>query len=257
MDVPEYSYTEALPRKQRHLLYVFAWNEGQKFIDQLRNTAGPEGREFDIMIGDDHCTDGSTDLEQLAEFGVRGVTRLPRNMGLSSNIKAGLDWFLTQDYQSVVMMNGNGRDDPNAIPRFIEKLEDGYDYVQGSRFRPGGVHENTPAYRFWAIRLVHAPLFSLAAWRWMTDTTNGYRAFSAAYLRDLGPLIFQSAFQKYEIEQYLAWKAIRTGRKTCEIPVARRYAPIVRGQSFSKIRPGTGWFQMIKPLAMLLFRRYP
>ena len=68
------------------------------------------------------------------------------------------------------------------IPRFLEKLQAGYALVQGSRFVRGGKAINTPPSRYWAVRLIHAPVISLAARHWFTDTTNAYRAYSRAYL---------------------------------------------------------------------------
>ena len=35
-------------------------------------------------------------------------------------------------------IDGNGKDDVAAIADFVSRLEDGFDYVQGSRYRPGG-----------------------------------------------------------------------------------------------------------------------
>jgi glycosyltransferase involved in cell wall biosynthesis len=255
--VPAYRYEESASQGHSYLVCIFVYNEGTKLAAQLSRFPLPEKRNFDVVIGDDGSSDGSTPSDLIARFALRGIVRLEKNQGLSANIKAGLDWALKQNYKGLVMINGNDRDDPEAISRFIEKLEEGFDYVQGSRFLPGGRHQNTPSYRYWAIRLVHAPIFSLASLKWMTDTTNGYRAFSASFLKSLGDLIFQERFQKYEIEQYLAWKAIRTGKKVCEIPVSRRYPENLRGSSFTKISPGIGWYQMLKPLLCLLFRLYP
>lgn len=254
--IPSYRYEGGPAGNHPYLVYIFTYNEGDKLRNQLQRFPLPEERSFDLMIGDDGSTDGSLPYGLIDEFGIRGITRLERNSGLSANIKAGLDWFLQQDYQGIVMMNGNDRDDAEAIPRFIERLEKGFDYVQGSRFVAGGRHLNTPAYRYWGIRLIHAPLFSLASFKWMTDTTNGYRAFSSRFLRSLEDLIFQECFQKYEIEQYLAWKAIRMGTRVCEIPVSRVYPQNTRGSSFTKIAPGIGWYEMLKPLFCLLFRLY-
>ena len=45
----------------------------------------------------------------------------------------------------------------------------------------GGGHAiNTPPVRYAAVRLIHAPLVSLGAHQWFTDTTNAYRAYSRA-----------------------------------------------------------------------------
>ena len=148
------------PAEHPFLLFIFVYNEGEKLSRQLSKIPPIHLRGFDIMIGDDGSTDDSITSDLLDRFHVRGVIRLPQNMGLSANIKAGLSWYLQESqYRGLIMMNGNDRDDPEALPRFIHALEEGYDYVQGSRFMKGGKEENTPAIRYWGIRLLHAPYF--------------------------------------------------------------------------------------------------
>jgi glycosyltransferase involved in cell wall biosynthesis len=252
--VPEYEVFLRTEARHPYVVYIFAFNERRRLAQQLDRFPKDSERGFDIMVGDDGSTDGTGGSDLLEQCAVRGASRLKRNGGLSQNIKVALHWLYGQNYKGVILMNGNNRDDPSTVPGFIRALDDGYGYVQGSRFRAGGKHENTPWIRLLAIRLLHAPLFSLASLKWMTDTTNGYRAFSTAFLRDPRVEPFQPAFVKYEIEQYLAWKAIRLGYRAKEIPVARVYSP---GGFTSHISSGWGgWKDMLRPLIMLLLRRY-
>jgi len=251
--LPEHEIDLVCEQRHRYVVYIFAFNERPLLTQLLDQFPPPEKRNFDLMLGDDGSKDGTAAADLVAKYGIRGVTRLKRNGGLSQNIKVALRWLPSQAYQGVIFMNGNNRDGPDAIPEFIRTLEQGYGYVQGSRFVAGGRQVNTPWIRFLAIRLVHAPLFSLASLKWMTDTTNGFRAFSLAFLNDPRVDAFQPEFVKYEIEQYLGWKAIRLGYGAKEIGVSRIY-PV--GQFSSHIRPGWGWVSMFKPLIMLLFRRY-
>jgi hypothetical protein len=97
------------------------------------------------------------------------------------------------------------------------------DYVQGSRFISGGKAVNTPWLRWIAIRLIHAPLISLASKRWMSDTTNGFRGYSKQILLDERIQPFRSIFDRYNLLFYLTIKANQVGFKVCEIPVMRRY----------------------------------
>jgi glycosyltransferase involved in cell wall biosynthesis len=251
--LPEHEIDLCFEERHRHLVYIFAFNERPLLTKLLDQFPPPQERNFDLMLGDDGSTDETAAADMVAKYGIRGVTRLKRNAGLSQNIKVAIHWLRGQSYEGVIFMNGNNRDGPAAIPEFIRKLEQGYGYVQGSRFVAGGRQVNTPWIRFWAIRLLHAPLFSLASLKWMTDTTNGFRAFSTALLTDPRVDAFQPEFVKYEIEQYLGWKAIRLGYRATEIGVSRIY-PV--GQFSSHIRPGWGWVSMLKPVLMLLFRRY-
>ena len=61
-------------------------------------------------------------------------------------------------YNSVITIDGNNKDDPKTIPAIIQKLNEGNDFVQVSRFIKNGKGVNTPLKRMLAIRLIHAPL---------------------------------------------------------------------------------------------------
>lgn len=77
--------------------------------------------------------------------------------------------------------------------------------------------------RYAAVRLIHAPLVSLGAHQWFTDTTNAYRAYSREYLThpDVRPL--RDVFGGYELLAYLSIRATQLGLKACEVPVTRAY----------------------------------
>src|SRR5690606_2416742 len=98
----------------------------------------------------------------------------------------------------MVPIAGNDKDAPGAIPPFIQALEDGVDFVQASRFLPGGMGVNTPKLRQFAIRYIHAPCLSLASGFKWTDTTQGFRAYSRRMLLDPGIAPFRDIFVTYE-----------------------------------------------------------
>ena len=110
-------------------------------------------------------------------------------------------------------------------------MEEGYDFVQGSRFLKGGNAINTPFVRYFAIRFIHAPIISLTAKKWYTDTTNGFRAYSAKYLKDERVQPLRDIFNFYELYAYLSVRADQIGLKTCEIPVSRFYQKGIKIQS--------------------------
>jgi glycosyltransferase involved in cell wall biosynthesis len=60
-----------------------------------------------------------------------GVIRFRRNFGQTAAISAGFD-FASGDV--IVTMDGDLQNDPHDIPRFIEKIEEGYDVVTGWRY---------------------------------------------------------------------------------------------------------------------------
>jgi dolichol-phosphate mannosyltransferase len=177
----------------------------------------------DIIIVDGGSTDGSLELDSLQQVGVRGLVVKKGPGKLSAQLRCAYAFALDQGYEGIVTIDGNDKDDPEAIPRFIEALEGGIDFVQASRFLPGGVAVNTPKSRDFAIRYIHAPCLSLASgFRW-TDTTQGFRAYSRALLQSTDVQIFRDVFSSYELLAFLSYRAPKLGFKCCEIPSVRQY----------------------------------
>src|SRR5438094_2817227 len=59
--------------------------------------------------------------------------------GIGYAIRQGYKYALENRFELIVIMAGNGKDDPREIPRLTTPiLKEGYDYVQGSRLLLGG-----------------------------------------------------------------------------------------------------------------------
>ena len=99
-------------------------------------------------------------------------------------MRMAIAFALGEGYDGLIVIDGNGKDDYSAIPRFIELLDAGYDHVRARATFPAGEGINTPLSRTLGVRLLHAPLISLAAGTRYTDTTNGFRAYSRRLLTD-------------------------------------------------------------------------
>ena len=162
-------------------------------------------------------------LARLRELGVRALL-VKRDAGkLSAQLRMGFAFALAEGYDGVITVDGNGKDDVAAMPRFVAALDAGADFVQGSRYVPGGQAINTPRERHLAIKLFHAPVTSLAARRRFTDTTNGFRGHSRALLADPRVAPMRDVFDTYELLAYLPIRAARLGRTCTEVPVTRAY----------------------------------
>ena len=131
----------------------------------------------------------------------------------------GIWWALKRSYQGIITIDGNNKDSIEDVPNFIAKLEERYDFVQGSRFIPGGQAVNTPLVRY--ISLIHAPVISMTARHRFTDTTNAYRAYSRRYLEHLQVQPLRDVFVTYELLAYLSVRVSQLGMRVCEIPVQR------------------------------------
>jgi hypothetical protein len=235
VELPAYSVRELRPRRHDFALAVFVLNEGERIRLQLAKMK-PLRDEVDIVIVDGGSTDGALDESFLEYCGVRALLVKRGPGALSAQMRIGLYWCLRDGYLGIVTIDGNDKDDSSAVPSFVAALRDGVDHVQGSRYVPGGRAVRTPLARHLGVTLLHAPAISLAARHRYTDTTNGFRAYSARFLRDPRVKPFRNVFQRYELHYYLAIRAARLGFRVIELPVTRTY-PATGGVP-SKIK---GW----------------
>ena len=220
--VPAHDVVPLAPRRSRYAVCVFVINEAERLHRQLAKMRAVD-HGLDVVLADGGSTDGSTDPGRLAAAGVRALL-VKRGPGrLSAQMRMGLAWCLDEGYDGIVVMDGNDKDDPEALPRFAEHLASGCDHVQGSRYVPGGRAINTPLSRHLAVTLLHAPAVSLAAGHRYTDTTNGFRGYSRRLLEDPRVQPFRDVFAGYELHYYLAIRAARLGLRVAEIPVTRAY----------------------------------
>ena len=160
---------------------------------------------------------------------------------------------MDQGYEGVVTIDGNDKDDPIDIPKFIDSLNLGVDFVQASRFLAGGVAVNTPKSRDFAIRFIHAPMISLFSGFHWTDTTQGFRAYSRKMLLDRKIAIFRDVFMTYELLAYLSYRAPKLGYRCVELPTIRRYP---KGEVPTKISAIRGNFVVLTVLLKVCFGVY-
>jgi dolichol-phosphate mannosyltransferase len=228
----------------RVLAATFAYNEGEKIRRTL--SRHPSDRAYDLLVHDDGSTDGALDGVSPGVI----VLRNPTNQGIGSAMKRVFQYALDHDYDVLVIQAGNDKDDPLEIPSLLAPLENGTaDFVQGSRYLGGGGFGNMPSYRVFATRFVHPLIFSLAARKRVTESTNGFRAFRAAILRDPRIDWRQDWLDRYELEPYLMLKAIRLGYRHTEVAVTKVYPPHQLG--YTKMRPVVDWWSIMRPVVYL------
>jgi dolichol-phosphate mannosyltransferase len=178
------------------------------------------------------------------------IIRNAKRKGIGYALKQGLRYALDNKFDNAVVLAGNNKDDPAEIPRLLEPLlKEDYDYVQGSRFIPGGKRVSNPFVRGVFSRFY--PFFwTLLTNVRCTDVTNGFRAFKLKLLEDPRIDIRQSWLDGYEFEYYLLYKALTLGYKTKEVPVSKTY-PYRHKGGYSQISPFRDWWKIVGPLIYL------
>lgn len=229
--IPEFKANNFRKKQTRYCICIPVLNEGGKIKKQLKKLL-PFSKITDIIIADWGSTDGSTNPGFLKKMGVRTLLTLQSPGKQGTQLRMGFSYALQQGYKGIIQIDGNNKDGVRAISNFIEALDEGYDYLQGSRFIKGGKAINTPPMRYFAVRFLASPILSLGAKYRYTDVTNGFRAYSRKYLLHPKVQPFRDIFINYELNMYLTVRANQSGLKTKEIPVERRYE---KGKVHTKI----------------------
>ena len=245
--VPAFTAIEFSPKRNNYALLIPVINEGERIISELRRAEKHSLKDAaDIVLLDGGSTDGSTDPAVVGPLHVNTLLRQEGEGRQGTSFRMGFFWALERGYKGIVTVDGNDKDSVEDTRKIIKKLEEGYDFVQGSRFRKDGRDVRTPLLRKLSIRLIHAPLISLAAGYRFTDTTNAFRGYSGRYLalEKVQPL--RDIFTGYELLDYLSVRGARIGLKVTETGVTRTYP--ANHEVPTKIRLGIDHFLLLRDL---------
>lgn len=253
--VPKFECNQYHEKTREYCVLIPIINEGNRIHTELERAKAARISSYaDIIICDGGSTDGCTDEKVLKSLDVNTLLVKHDEGRQGAQLRMGIFFAQKRGYKGVITIDGNNKDSIEDIPNFIKKLQEGYDFVQGSRFIKGGRAVNTPTLRYIAVRLIHAPVISLTAGKYFTDTTNAFRAYSSQYLQDPKVQPLRDIFMNYELLAYLSVRASKLGMKCCEIPVARVYPS--SGKVPTKISKFKGNGELLAVLFKNLFGAY-
>lgn len=101
--------------------------------EKLTTELNKIGKQYEIIYIDDGSDDGSSDIlkEIHAEDKTVKVIRFRRNFGKSAALAAG---FAQAQGEIMITLDADMQDDPAEIPRFLSKIDEGYDLVVGWKY---------------------------------------------------------------------------------------------------------------------------
>lgn len=120
----------------------------------------------------------------------------------------------------VFEFDADGSHDPNKLPEFFTKLNQGYDFVIGGRYKDGGsVDPDWPLIRkFYSIVGNLVIMFILTDFR-IRDWTSGFRAIKKNVYQAVVPEMSSERFSGYTWQIGFLHQAVRRNFKICEIPI--------------------------------------
>ena len=119
--------------------------------------------------------------------------------GVISCYLEGYRQALRDGAECVLEMDGGGSHQPEEIPQFIEKLEEGYDCVWGSRFTEGGEMSHQPLYRK-ILSSGGTILANAVLGTKLKDMTSGFEGFQRHVLESMNLDRFLSTGHMYQTE---------------------------------------------------------
>lgn len=235
-------------KKEKVIVVLPAYNEEGKIgnvVSKIKERAGIIIKE--IVVVDDGSKDRTS---QEARDKGAFVIKQEKNSGVGAALRTGIDYAIKENYDIVVIMGGDDQDDPAEIPRLLTPIiEEGYDFIQGSRYLKGGRQVNIPKFR-WVTTILYSLFFRIITGFPVTDGTNGFRAFRTTIFKDGRINLWQDWLNKYELEPYIFYKAIKLKYKVKEAPVTKFY-PENKKIGYTKMKPFLDWWRISKPLLYL------
>ena len=158
------------------LLIIPAYNEQDsivRVIDNLKNNFP----QYDYVIINDGSADSTPEICRAKGY---ELIDLPVNLGLAGAFQTGLKYAYQKGYDYAIQFDADGQHLPEYIGPMLDKMQEGYDIVIGSRF----VHEKKPA----SLRMLGSNMISIAmritTGRKVNDPTSGMRMFNKKMIEE-------------------------------------------------------------------------
>jgi glycosyltransferase involved in cell wall biosynthesis len=207
----------------RVLIFVVAHRAEATLVRVLDQIPAEVSERYDVhtLVIDDGSSDDTfgAGLSWAAHRDGSRVSVLqnPRPNGYGGNLKLGFEYAIAEGFDVVVLLHGDGKYAPSALPEMIRPIAaQEADVVIGTRFSPGAPRgERMPLHRELANRSLTWLQNRLLGSRF-SDFHCAYRAYSVSALRRIP---FRYATDELHIESELLIQLLRSECRIVEVPV--------------------------------------
>ena len=158
------------------LLIIPAYNEQDSIVRVIENLKN-NFPQYDYVIINDGSADSTPEICRAKGY---ELIDLPVNLGLAGAFQTGLKYAYQKGYDYAIQFDADGQHLPQHIAPMLEKMQEGYDIVIGSRF----VNEKKPK----SLRMLGSNMISLAmritTGRKVNDPTSGMRMFNKKMIEE-------------------------------------------------------------------------
>ncbi|MEO0223678.1 MAG: polyprenol monophosphomannose synthase [candidate division WOR-3 bacterium] len=199
------------------IVIIPTYNEREN-IEALINEIFKHFPQTDILIIDDNSPDKTYEVvEELSKKDNRiHLIKRERKLGLGSAYVQGFKFAINNNYDVVFQMDADFSHQPSDLLRLLDKINEGYDLVIGSRYISGVNVVNWPMKRlllsyfanFYARIITGVPI---------KDLTAGFKAIRVSALKLINLDNIKSNGYAFQIE--ITFKIYNKGFKITEIPI--------------------------------------
>jgi len=179
-----------------------------------------KNHDMNILVADDNSPDGTADE-------VKRLMKTYHNLDLNSGEKHGLGaayvramTYAIEKMNAEVMfeMDADLSHPPEKIPDFLKKIDEGYDFVIGTRYSQGGSIPSNWGLSRKMFSIVGNLVVRIILLKFsIHDWTGGFRAMKKeVFLKEKSEL---TAFRGYTFQVSFLNKVVRDGFKVAEVPI--------------------------------------
>lgn len=179
-----------------------------------------KNHDLNILIADDNSPDGTAnEVKKLMKKWKNIELSMGEKRGLGAAYVRGMNYAIEKMGAEIMFeMDADLSHDPKKIPEFLQKIDEGYDFVIGTRYSQGGsIPKNWGLHRklfsIFGNLLVRIILMRFSIHDW----TGGFRALKKeVFLKEKQEL---TAFRGYTFQVSFLHKVVRDGFKVAEVPI--------------------------------------
>lgn len=187
------------------LILIPAYNEDQN-IEKVVDDLIENYPQYDYVIVNDGSKDHTYDICEKKNY---NVIDLPINLGLAGGFQAGVKYAYRKGYEYVIQFDADGQHQPEYIESMLEKIQEGYDIVIGSRFADKKRPINA---RMIGSRLISLAIF-LTTGKKIKDPTSGMRMYDRKCMKEFAQEV------NYGPEPDTVSYLLKNGAKIAEVQV--------------------------------------
>ena len=187
----------------------------ERIIDNLKDY------RFSLLIVDDSSPDGTAAevRKWQKKFSNLHLLLNKEKIGLGRALISGMDYAVNKLGADILLqMDADLSHDPKKIPEFLKKIEEGADFVVGSRYiKDGAIPEKWGIHRKIFSKIGNLMVRTILGIFWVHEWTSGFRAMKRIFFEKARPELLK--FNGYTFQVAFLHKSIKNGAKIAEVPI--------------------------------------